>query len=369
MISGKKMIIELLLLLIAFSATGVINAQEIISKEQGFLILKSNASKFPKFYRELNFLLDNEVKIKSVKFVRGNRQKSPAFANRREGSITFDLSYIDNPSPSFDDNRFVVILYHELGHLYDNVSGTSAEREEQAFRYSIIKLRQLAEKGDCEPLRTGLKFMRLRSESSNLSDPHTIGLKKIVNTTQFIDSEKYVANGCKEPVETSAEKIFRQNKVESLLKDFRIIRDPVFGSNLYYHINTPKSYKDFLYIYISQRDDGQLLLRLRIQYESGKAIGVRSYLIKASGREIVITPPNSIVRGVKNFSYYSYCDFSVNRYTYKALLDIAASGETEVVYMGAIKSESRMLKDKELDALRKTLLLYELLGGKTDFSD
>jgi hypothetical protein len=364
-----KIYYMIIFLIIAFNFNAL--SQSAVSKEAGFSVLKSKISTFPKFNRELNKILDNDSKVKNVRFVRGdNSNTSPAWAQSNDGTIIFDLYFIENQVPTYDDNRLVVILYHELGHLYDNVSRTEAEREEQAFRFSVIKLRQLAENGDCEPLSTGLKFMKLRSSNDNFTDAHTIGLKTFIKSELFIDNEMYVENGCKDPQEVLIKKASRDLLIQDLKNEFRIVSDLLNSRELYYHSNTPKSERSYFFVYVSKRTDGQVVLRLRIQYD-GRPIMVKGYSVKTDSREIIISPQSgfSIVRGQNVNKNYSYCDFPVNRFTYKAILDILDSKNPEITYLGNTENESRRLNEKELDALKKTLQIYELLGGDNDFSN
>lgn len=359
-----------LFLIFIFISNFEMFAQTNVFREEGMAIIKSKNSLLPKFNRELNYLLDNENKIKGIKFIRTNGNRGPAFAQFNDGSITFDLYFIENQIPTYDDNRLVVILYHELGHLYDNVSSTAAEREEQAFRFSIIRLKKLAESGDCGPLSTGLKFMRLRSNSDNLSDPHNIGLQNLVQSSLFTETEKYVANGCKESEDELVKKNNREIKLQNILGEFRVVRDALNGRELYYHQNTPKSNKDNVFVYVSKRDDGQIILRLRIQYEGGNPIGVKSYVLKTDSREIIISPPanGAIARGQEGNRYFSYYDYNVyTRYIYKAICDVAVANDVKLTYVGSNGTETRAVKEKEIDAIKKTLELYELLGGEVNF--
>ena len=344
-------------------------SQMMVNKDEAFMVLKNKSNLFPKFNRELNTLLETDSKMKEIKFVRTNGGKGPAWAGG--GAMTFDLYYIENLIPNYDDNRLVVILYHELGHLYDNVSKSAAEREEQAFRFSIIKLKKIADDGDCGPLSTGLYFMRERSKSNDLSDPHNIGLKNLIQTNLFLDNEKYVANGCKESSDVLLKNKTKDLLLENLKEDFRSVREPLNYRELYYHSNTPKSHKSFFFIYVSKRDDGQIVLRLRIQYEGNSPIGVKSYFIKTEKREILINPSNNqtITRGNDGGQYYSIYDYPVNKYTLQAVKDIADAEEVEMTYYGSKGNDNRKIKEKEKIALMKTLQLYELMGGDMNFSN
>jgi hypothetical protein len=95
----------------------------------------------------------------------------------------------------------VVALYHEVGHLhyFSTVPSNrrSAEASERAtFDYSLLKTKALAEAGDCAPLQTDLRFMLLRSRSSNLADPHVRALKSLVQEPTYAEYKTYVAAHC-----------------------------------------------------------------------------------------------------------------------------------------------------------------------------
>lgn len=352
----------LLILHFVFNLKG--DCQSQISSEEGLMIVKSKINTLPKFNRELNLILDIDSKVKSIKFIRTTGNQNPASAQQSTGTMVFDLYYIENNIRDYDDNRLVVVLFHELGHLYDNVGRTTVEREEAAFNFSISKLRKLADLGDCEPLITGLKFMKLRSTQNLNSDPHTVALKKLVLTESFKDNEKYIENGCSESSETSLKKINKDKLIEKMKKDFRINRDSKNQSELYYHENTPDSEGDYFFCYITKSDNGQISLRLRIQYD-GNPITVTDYLVQTDTREIVFAPSagEQIVRGIKLFKYYSFYDCQINRFKLKAIMDIISSKKNELTYFGSNGKSSRKIKNKEIEALQATLQLYELLGG------
>jgi hypothetical protein len=62
--------------------------------------------------------------------------------------------------------------------------------------YSLLKTKALAEADDCAPLQTGLRFMLLRSQSSNLADPHVRALKSLVQEPTYAEYKTYVAAHC-----------------------------------------------------------------------------------------------------------------------------------------------------------------------------
>ena len=159
-------------------------SQPFLAEEEGKTIIEKYSSKFPKFFREFQYVSKNESKIKEFKFTRGNSNGTPAKASK-DGKIILDVSYLETTSNNdFDDNRLVIVLYHELGHLYynsKNQNGNVEDNEKFAFEFSLKRAKDLAVKGDCGPLNTGMKFMQLRSLSNQLQDPHVRALKRIFN--------------------------------------------------------------------------------------------------------------------------------------------------------------------------------------------
>ncbi len=174
-------------------------SQESIANQEGWEIINSNSSKFPKFFRELQYIRKTESRIKGFAFKRGNTMGSPASASRN-GIIKLDVAFLENTPDSYDDNRLVVVLYHELGHLYyftDNTGENNREDNEKfAFEFSLKRTKNLAEMGDCEPLKTGLKFMQQRSLSNNLQDEHVRALKRMMNGPIINSYLSFVATNC-----------------------------------------------------------------------------------------------------------------------------------------------------------------------------
>jgi hypothetical protein len=161
----------------------------------------NSAVAFPKFHREYEYVKAHDPLIKKINLIRmPGMGRGPAFASPN-GVIAIDINYLDNPKPNFDDNRLVVVLYHELGHLHyyeqaPRSEWTEENSEKAAFEYSLLKTKEMAEKGDCGPLATGVKFMKLRSESSNLQDAHVRALKRIVNEPMYAGYVEYVKTHC-----------------------------------------------------------------------------------------------------------------------------------------------------------------------------
>lgn len=163
--------------------------------------LQKCASAFPKFYREFQLIKRKDILIKAFVFTRTEKVGAgPAFA-RPNGRIYIDLRYLESPPPGFDDDRLIVVLYHEIGHLHyfvtvDRAQWNPDDNEKAAFEYSLLKTKEIATQGDCMPLKIGLKFMKIRSEGTNLTDPHVKALKRMVKEPLYFDYLKYVKEKC-----------------------------------------------------------------------------------------------------------------------------------------------------------------------------
>jgi hypothetical protein len=164
-------------------------------------ILAQAAQRYPKFSAALADVRQHDPLLRRFVVVTNPGplgSPAAAFAN---GAVRLDRRFLEQPQPGYDDNRLVVVLYHEVGHLHyfrtvPPGQRTSEASERAAFDYSLLKTKALAEAGDCAPLQTGLRFMRLRSQSGDLTDPHVRALKSLVQEPLYADYQRYVAGHC-----------------------------------------------------------------------------------------------------------------------------------------------------------------------------
>lgn len=166
----------------------------------GYSAIKKSEQSFPKFYKEFQDIRSKDHLIKNLRFIE-TKKLGPAFASPK-GIITINIEFLNNPKPGFDDNRLIVVLYHEIGHLHYYVTTepamrTSENSEKAAFEYSLLKTREMAENGDCLPLSTGVRFMKQRSLSNEIKDPHVSALKLMVNEPLYLEYVKYVNENCR----------------------------------------------------------------------------------------------------------------------------------------------------------------------------
>ena len=164
-------------------------------------VLAQAARQYPKFTRALADVRQHDPLLRRFVVVTNPGPLGSPAAAFGNGAVRLDRRFLEQPQPGYDDNRLVVVLYHEVGHLHYFVAvppgqRTSQASERAAFDYSLLKTKGLAEAGDCAPLQTGLRFMLLRSQSDDLADPHVRALKSLVQEPAYAEYRAYVAAHC-----------------------------------------------------------------------------------------------------------------------------------------------------------------------------
>jgi hypothetical protein len=164
-------------------------------------ILAQTARQYPKFTQALADVRQHDQLFRRFVVVTNSGPLGSPAAASGNGVVRLDVRFLEQSQPDYDDNRLVVVLYHELGHLhyFSQVPPgrrTSQASERAAFDYSLLKTKELAAAGDCAPFQTGLRFMLLRSQSDNLADPHVRALKSLVQEPLYTDYQRYAAAHC-----------------------------------------------------------------------------------------------------------------------------------------------------------------------------
>jgi hypothetical protein len=165
------------------------------------VVLAQAAQQYPKFAAALAEVRQHDPLLRRFVVVNNAGPLSSPAAAFPNGAVRLDRRFLEHPQPEFDDNRLVVVLYHEIGHLHYFSTVLASQRDSQAseraaFDYSLLKTKALAEAGDCAPLQTGLNFMLLRSRSNDLADPHVRALKSLVQEPAYAEYKAYVASQC-----------------------------------------------------------------------------------------------------------------------------------------------------------------------------
>jgi hypothetical protein len=162
-------------------------------------ILARSATTYPKFHALYTNAMAHDKLITSIRWLRAPSPNTGPGAALPGGVILLDAQFLEPGRPGFDDNRLVVVIEHEIGHLHyfqtvPRADWTSDHSEQAAFEYSLKTTKDMAEYGDCGPLKTGVTFMKLRSEGTNLQDPHVRALKRMVTEPLYAGYVQYVAD-------------------------------------------------------------------------------------------------------------------------------------------------------------------------------
>jgi hypothetical protein len=151
--------------LLILTIAGLLSAA--IARAQGGIVLDSAAAqavinscatRFPKFYHEFKDIQKRDTLIRKIVFLRNQDLNGGPAKARMRGNILIDVKYLETEQPDFDDNRLIVVLYHEIGHLHYFMGVPPPQRdimqnEKYAFEYSLKKTKEMADNGDCLPLK------------------------------------------------------------------------------------------------------------------------------------------------------------------------------------------------------------------------
>jgi len=198
---ASLLLVALLLGIISLNSHAQMGQATPVDEATARAILTQAAQRYPKFSAALADVRQHDPLLRRFVVVTNPGPLGSPAAAFGNGAVRLDRRFLEQPQPGYDDNRLVVVLYHEVGHLHyfrtvPPGQRTSEASERAAFDYSLLKTKALAEAGDCAPLQTGLRFMRLRSQSSDLADPHVRALKSLVQEPLYAAYQSYVAGHC-----------------------------------------------------------------------------------------------------------------------------------------------------------------------------
>ncbi|MCI0727631.1 MAG: hypothetical protein L0332_13040, partial [Chloroflexi bacterium] len=98
--------------------------------------------------------------------------------------------YIRRMDTEYDEDRMIVVLFHEQGHLeYFKTFGHEPTQEEideeeseyRAFKYSLEKCREIAKEGNPGPLISAIIFITKRSKSGKEPAVYQAALDRLMN--------------------------------------------------------------------------------------------------------------------------------------------------------------------------------------------
>lgn len=134
----------------------------------------------PRLWKDIEMIKNDNVKI-----VYNDQIRGPGAA-RGATQIALNPRFILNEVKNFPEDRLIVVLLHEYGHILHNREQTDpaqisrGDHEYAAFRYSVEETYKRAIDNDSGPLRQVVKNLQLRAEKGRPEDAHTQGIEKLM---------------------------------------------------------------------------------------------------------------------------------------------------------------------------------------------
>ena len=185
MISRLPFIIWLIIALplTCLAKPGSIDRGGSISKEEFKSIVEHCESELPKLWTALQSVKDQGVDIK----ISNEKMQSPGKASGTD-RIVLSSRFITDNLPSFPEDRLIIVLYHEFGHIVFNRNTPRNKRnpvknEFAAFSYSLIVAKKMAMAGDYGPLEQVTSNLVRRQKTGNQRQkkaPHTLALNELI---------------------------------------------------------------------------------------------------------------------------------------------------------------------------------------------
>tara|TARA_B110000483_G_C17970628_1_gene455706 strand:- start:97 stop:684 length:588 start_codon:yes stop_codon:yes gene_type:complete len=173
---------SLLFVSICSAKTGKIQRAKNLSKDEFSAVLEHCKAHLPKIWETLNSIRESGVNVRLT----AERKMGPGKASGTD-QIVISTFFLTKDLPKYPEDRLVIVLHHEFGHILFNRETKRSQRnpvkhEFFAFAYSIKMAIQLAENGDSGPLEQVVKNLGLRNENGKPKDPHTIAIKQLIKT-------------------------------------------------------------------------------------------------------------------------------------------------------------------------------------------
>jgi hypothetical protein len=131
----------------------------------------------------------------AIKIERCGPGKNPGMAST-SGNIVINNWFLRGMAPEYSEDRLIVVLYHEIGHIKHFRSlelsesdplPNQAESEYWAFENSLKECLHLHMSGDSGPLRTALHFIARRQSSGTEPPFYQKALDRIVSSDLWRD--------------------------------------------------------------------------------------------------------------------------------------------------------------------------------------
>ena len=176
----------------SFAKSGSIHRTNDLSKKEFQAVIERCENELPKLWKTLNDIKDEGVHVKI-----GKEQKMGPGKASGTDNIVINARFLLNDLPRYPEDRLVIVILHEFGHIVFNRSTSQKERnrvkhEFFAFSYSMKRAKKMAENGDSGPLKQVITNLKLRSKNGSVKDPHTIAIKELMKTPIWSECVAYL---------------------------------------------------------------------------------------------------------------------------------------------------------------------------------
>ena len=126
--------------------------------------------------------------------------KTAGIAEENRGVILNNY-YLRVDVPNYPEDRLIVVLYHEIGHMRyfascEAIDRTCEDSEYWAFENSLLEGKRLAEtENDSGPLSTALFYIAKRKESGDEKPHYQTAIDRIVDSELWSNCKKIVEQG------------------------------------------------------------------------------------------------------------------------------------------------------------------------------
>lgn len=163
--------------------------------------------------------------------------------------------------------------------------------------------------------------------------------------------------------------LIKKEALPDLLKNMHIKYDDMRDINWYSDKSTPQytNYNSF-HLYITKSGDKKPFLRFRIQYTDDKWLFIENYIIKTDNNTYNIsTNYGNINKDHGSRKVWEWYDVSMNNNIYNIINHVINSKSAKIRYNGKQYYKDRIITNKEKQALKNVLDVYEAMGGKSEF--
>lgn len=149
------------------TAKGSIGRGGSLNKAEFQSILEHCETNLPKLWSAIQTVKEQDVHIEIT-----NRKMSGPGAASGTDRIVLNSRFLTEDVPAFPEDRLIIVLFHELGHIVFNRNTprnqrNPAKNEFAAFSYSLILAKKLALAGDYGPLEQVTKNLVQRQKMGN----------------------------------------------------------------------------------------------------------------------------------------------------------------------------------------------------------